>query len=113
METMSDAPRHPTRNDGRKDWKAHWTAQELPWRTEPEIDKVRQRVLTGRQAVQPDPQLGVYPFKGMKLNRADVEWLLANLKDGDARGPINGRDEAQRERRGLDVRGAGLSGGQA
>jgi hypothetical protein len=43
----------------------------------------------------------------MKLSRADVEWLLATHEHG--RGPIDWSDEGQREREGLDLRGADLS----
>ncbi len=42
----------------------------------------------------------------MKLERADVEWLLATHEHG--RGPVNWSDEAERGREGLDVRGADL-----
>lgn len=91
-------------------WNAYWTARGMPWRTEPEINKIRQRFLAERQAVPPDIERSAYPFKGTKLDRADVEWLLAHLEDGQARGPVNVRDEEQQERRGLDVRGAVLAG---
>ena len=49
---------------------------------------------------------GIYPFRGMKLSRADVEWLLATHENG--RGPVNWSDEGQRGRKGLDLRGADL-----
>lgn len=42
--------------------------------------------------------------KGIELSRADVEWLLA-AQDGGL-GPIDWNDESQRERKGLDLRGA-------
>jgi len=45
------------------------------WRTEREINEERKKELTQRRAIT----LNVYPFeysfKGMKLNRADLEWL--------------------------------------
>lgn len=44
----------------------------------------------------------------MKLSRADIEWLLATHEQG--RGPVDWRDENQREREGLDLRGADLRG---
>ena len=47
---------------------------------------------------------GIYPFKDIKLRRADVEWLLSTHDNG--RGPVNWNDEGQREREGLDLRGA-------
>ena len=64
----------------------------------------RQRELAQHRAVI--PEMGIYPFKGMKLNRADVEWLLATHEDG--RGPVDWSDKQQRKRKGLDLRGADL-----
>src|SRR5260370_10489006 len=48
----------------------------------------------------------LFPFKDIKLHRADVEWLLATHENG--RGPIDWKDEKQREREGIDLRGADL-----
>src|SRR2546427_5724822 len=87
-------------------WKAYWQAQGQPWRTEPEIDTKRQEELTQRRTIVPDIEKGIYPFKGMKLSRADVEWLLATHENG--RGPVDWSDENQREREGLDLRGVDL-----
>jgi hypothetical protein len=44
-----------------------------------EIDPKRQAKLAQCQAITPDIEQGIYPFKGMKLSRADVEWLLVHL----------------------------------
>jgi len=52
----------------------------------------------------PDVKKGIYPFKGMKLERADVEWLLATHGGG----PVKWSDKKGREHEGLDVRGADL-----
>lgn len=93
--------------DDRAAWSTYWTAQGQPWRTEPEIDDDRQVELEQRRAIVPDVEKGIYPFKGMELNRADVEWLLATHEHG--RGPVDWDDVQQRERSGLDVRGANLS----
>lgn len=93
-----------------EEWRAHWKAQRQPWRTEPEIDALRQEELTKRRAIAPDVEKGIYPFSGIKLNRADIEWLLATHENG--RGPVDWSDESQRERKGLDVRGADLSGSE-
>lgn len=76
------------------------------WRTQPEIDAERQQFLRERLAIQPDVNQGIYPFKGITLTRADVEWLLVMHEDG--RGPVNWDDERQRSRMGLDLRGADL-----
>jgi uncharacterized protein YjbI with pentapeptide repeats len=88
-------------------WRDYWNAQKQPWRTESEIDVKRQAELAQRRAAVPDIEKGIYPFKGMKLNRADVEWLLATHEHG--RGPVDWSDESQKGRIGLDVRGADLS----
>jgi len=89
-----------------EEWHAHWQAKGFPWRTEPEIDVKRQEELSKRRAIVPDIEKGIYPFKGMKLSRADVEWLLATHENG--RGPVNWIDEHEHERKGLDLRGANL-----
>ena len=77
----------------------------IPWRTEPEIEPARQEQLTRCLATAIDIKRGIYPFKGMKLSRADVEWLLATHEK--RRDPESRREE-QRRRWGLDVRGADL-----
>lgn len=81
--------------------------QQYSWRTESEIHAERQQFLTERLATIPDIKQGIYPFKDIRLTRADIEWLLANLENG--RGPIDLTDEQQRQRPGLDLRGANLS----
>src|SRR5690348_16635162 len=63
--------------DDREAWKAYWKEQGQSWRREPEIDEDRQKFLDERRRIVPDIQKGIYPFKGSKLDRADVEWLLA------------------------------------
>ncbi len=87
-------------------WKAYWKERGQPWRTEPEISPVRQAELQKRRATVPNLQEGIYPFRKMKLERADVEWLLATHEDGC--GPIRWSDEIREERPGLDMRGADL-----
>src|SRR6266536_2926413 len=89
-----------------EEWHAHWQVKGLPWRTEPEIGAKRQEELSKCRAIVPDIEKGIYPFKGMKLSRADVEWLLATHENG--RGPVDWSDEGQRSRNGLDLRGADL-----
>ncbi len=95
-----------TIND-RKAWKVYWEEQGQTWRTEPEINAERQDYLTERRNISPDVRQGIYPFKGITLARADVEWLLATHENG--RGPVDWNDEGQREREGIDLRGADLS----
>lgn len=102
---QTSALQHPA-NDDKEAWKVYWKAQGQDWRTEPEIDIVRQKYLSERRAMTPNIEKGFYPFKDIKLNRADVEWLLATHEDG--RGPVIWSDESQRERVGLDLRGANL-----
>ena len=76
------------------------------WRTEPEIDTERQTFLTERLAITPDIQRGIYPFKDVKLTRADIEWFLVTHEGG--RGPVNWSDVQQRGPIGLDLRGTDL-----
>jgi len=78
-----------------------------PWRIEPEIGAERQAELAARRAIAPDVARGIYPFAGMRLERADVEWLLATHEEG--RGPVDPFDERHADRVGLDLRGADLS----
>jgi uncharacterized protein YjbI with pentapeptide repeats len=92
--------------DNREEWQAYWQALGQPWRTEPEINVDRQLYLAELLARPADVQLGIYPFKDIKLERADVEWLLANHENG--LGPVDYSDETQRHRVGIDVRGADL-----
>ena len=73
------------------------------WRTEPEIDAARQQFLGQRLMVVVDIYQGVYPFKDIRLTRADVEWLLANHEQG--RGPVDCSDATQSKRQGIDERG--------
>lgn len=90
----------PTTND-QDEWKAYWKAQGQPWRTEPEIDEERQNYLDERRTITPNVKQGIYPFRDIKLSRADVEWLLATHEKG--RGPVDWNDSSQREREGLDL----------
>jgi hypothetical protein len=106
----SQLPRPTT--DDRDAWRAYWQAQGMPWRTEPEIDAERQRFLIERRAIHPDIERGIYPFRdengGIKLTRADVEWLLTTYESGGTCGPVDWSDWKQRDREGLDLRGAEL-----
>ncbi len=102
----SSAQQLPFTND-RDEWKAYWKAQGQPWRTEPEIDTERRKYLVERRAITPNIKQGIYPFKDIKLNRADVEWLLATHENGQ--GPVDWSYESQRKREGLDLRGANLN----
>src|SRR6266566_2508465 len=95
------------RAQDRETWKAFWAKQGQEWRTEPEIDAERQAELAARRSITPDVAQGIYPFRGMKLKRADIEWLLATHEHG--RGPVDYHDQSQRDRAGLDLRGADLS----
>src|SRR5262245_56434164 len=101
--------------EGYLTWNEYWTKEHnQPWRTELAIDAVRQRYLAERRAIWPDVERGIYPFRdesgGVKLTRADVEWLLAAHESGGMTGPVDWSDEKQRARDGLDLRGADLAG---
>ncbi len=73
------------------------------------------KYLSDRRAIIPNIETGAYPFKGVKLSRADVEWLLATHEEG--RGPVAWaelRDLTRYERSSVrthpDFRGAILVG---
>ena len=89
-----------------EEWHRDWQAKGYPWRKEPEIDERRQEELTKRRTIVPNIEKGIYPFKGMKLSRADVEWLLAIHENGQRRADWN--DWRQPGPEGLDLRGADL-----
>ncbi len=91
-------------SDDPEAWRAYWEAQGWSWRTELEIDAERQKYLAERRTIIPDIEKGIYPFKDIKLSRADVEWLLVTHENG--RGPVDWSDESQHDRKGLDLRGA-------
>jgi len=93
-------------SDDREVWLKYWKSKNQSWRTEPIISKERQEYLAERRSITPNIEQRIYPFKDIKLSRADVEWLLATHKNG--RGPVDWSDESQREREGLDLRGADL-----
>src|SRR5260221_4325669 len=103
--TQTTTPQPPA-NDNKKAWLEYWKVQGQHWRIEPEIDVERQKYLDESRSITPDIEQGIYPFKDIKLSRADVEWLLATHENG--RGPVDWGDESQREREGLDMRGANL-----
>ncbi|HEY1354053.1 MAG TPA: hypothetical protein VGF67_30960 [Ktedonobacteraceae bacterium] len=71
------------------------------------MDLARQAELAKRRASVADMKQGVYLFKDIQLTRADVEWLLAMHEQGQ--GSIRWNEERQRERPGLDLRGAYLN----
>ena len=75
-------------------------------RTEPEIGVERQEQLARCLATTPDITHSIYPFKGMKLSRADVEWLISALTKES--GPGDSGDEHRKVLPGLDLRGADL-----
>jgi len=103
--TKATALQRPV-NDDKEAWKKYWQAQGQPWRTESEIDVERQKYLADRQCITPIIEQGIYPFKDIKLNRSDVEWLLATHENG--RGPVDLDTGGQWKRDGLDLRGADL-----
>ncbi len=104
---QATAIQRPTTNDPGA-WKAYWEAQGQEWRTEPEISIERQKYLAERRSITPDIKQGIYPFKDIKLNRADAEWLLATHESKGIRGPVDGSQRGLAARIGLDLRGADL-----
>jgi hypothetical protein len=113
---MSDDGSKRPAPGGFNSWPDYWTAQGMPWRTEPEISEERQRYLEERRAIKPDMKRGIYPFRsedgGIKLTRAEVAWLLATHTYGGTVGPVRWEDEVdnqpEKRRWGVDLRGADL-----
>lgn len=97
----------PTTED-RHAWRNYWQAQGQPWRTEPKISYERQEKLRVYRATAVDIENGIFPFKGVKLDRADVEWLVATHEEGHV--PVDASNKQQWECEGLDLRGAALGG---
>ena len=93
-------------NDDKDPWQAYWQAQGQSWRTEPEIDIKQQKYLAKQRSNPPDIEQGVYPFKDIKLNRADVEWLLATYGFIDFHGARCSFHRKHNGLNGLDLRGA-------
>src|SRR5690348_12495860 len=78
---------------GYDSWTAYWAEQEQPWRTQPEIDRERQRLLSRhRYNITHDIVQGHYPFKDVRLDRADIEWLLASHASDGGHGPVEASD---------------------
>src|SRR5690349_6142189 len=80
----------------------------LSWRISPPISPDRVQELQSRLQIAADPMNSVFPFRDVTLTRADVEWLLVNHDNGE--GPVDWSDSSQRNRQGLDLRGARLAG---
>lgn len=96
------APRDKPARDGALpqssgQWRATWEQAGQPWRTQPEITAERQQFLRERLATEVRIWEGIYPFRDVKLNRADVEWLLATTAQ-----------PAEPTAAALDLRGADL-----
>jgi uncharacterized protein YjbI with pentapeptide repeats len=96
-------PERPEQRD-RESWRAYWDSVGQPWRFEPEISPERQHVLADRRAAG----AGNAPFAGVRLSRADVEWLLATHESRGMRGPVDAEDPEQRLRDGVNLQGADL-----
>jgi uncharacterized protein YjbI with pentapeptide repeats len=107
FEGNSSVLQSPASSD-RRAWKAYWKEQGQAWRTEPEIDAERQEFLARRLLIVPDIKEGLYPFKDVKLARADVEWLLGRFYNEDGPGRCENKSRQRCER--LDLRGADLCG---
>lgn len=101
-------PTDQSTEEEHKSWSDYWQEQGYLWRTEAEITEKRKTFLAECLCVVPDIKQGIYPFKDIRLSRADIEWLLATHQDG--RGPVEWHDPMQHLRVGLDLRGANLIG---
>ena len=104
---LSTLLQRPTARDSEA-WRIYWGSRGQPWRTRPEIDEPRQEKLAQYLAIAPDVERGIYPFKNIKLSRADLEWLLSVQRIG--RELLGPSEAGEREGEGLDLRGADLRG---
>lgn len=111
MQDQPSSPASPTPAPApdTETWQAYWKQQGQPWRSEPLIDQERQQLVASCLQKGVDIEQGKYPFQGMRLSRADVEWLLAAEEEKSAR-ERTGSDHSRKSGTGLDVRGADLSG---
>jgi uncharacterized protein YjbI with pentapeptide repeats len=100
--------------DGYESWNTFWTAQGMPWRTEPDSDEERQQYLAERRAITADSEQGIYAFRdergGIALTRADVEWLVATHEAGEPLPPSRRPGKNYWKPFGPDLRGAALDG---
>ena len=110
---QAPALQHPA-SDDREAWKVYWGEQGQSWRTEPEISNERQHELEARLASIPDVrEEELLYFQDVRLNRADIEWMLATQKRD--RIVVFTRDNEQRQRHecltlsGADLRQVNLS----
>ncbi|HEX6554132.1 MAG TPA: pentapeptide repeat-containing protein [Ktedonobacteraceae bacterium] len=109
---MQDHPSSPASSAPAPDaetWQASWKQQGQPWRSQPPIDEERQQLLASCLHEGADIEQGKYPFKGMRLSRADVEWLLAADEERSDRESTGG-GHSRKPGPGLDLRGVDLSG---
>ena len=95
-------------SDSDEEWSVFWKTQNQDWRIKREISSERQAYLAKCCKIKSNHKKGSYPFKGIELERADIEWLLATHENG--RGYVDWNDQSHRYSEGLDVRGADLSG---
>lgn len=111
MQNMLMSPEPPNTTD-REGWIAYWKSKNLTWRTEPEIDEARQLELDKHRNIMPDIKKGIYPFRGIKLSRADIEWLLATHKEQQSidEDSTYRPNIARLDLRGADLRSVDLQG---
>jgi uncharacterized protein YjbI with pentapeptide repeats len=75
---QADKQRPP--DDDEEAWRKRWEERGQPWRRRPEINEKRKIDLHRLHSMKPDEEQGIYPFKGVELSRADVEWLIEASK---------------------------------
>ncbi len=111
MQDHPSSSMYPSNTHDAETWKAYWNVQGQPWRTEPIIDEERQQRLLSYSQGDVDIERGMYPFKGVRLSRADVEWLLVMEEQRSVEKHTGGSNSGKQQQAfGLDVRGADLSG---
>jgi uncharacterized protein YjbI with pentapeptide repeats len=89
-------------------WRNYWYALKYTRCEEPSIDANRQAELERYRSISSNIEQSIYPFKNVRLSRADIKWLLATHENRYEPGEASGENQQSFMGRGLDLRGADL-----
>src|SRR5207248_902935 len=104
---LSSKPQSPITVDPSA-WRNYWYALKYTRCEELSIDANRQAELEGYRSIRPNIEQAIYPFKNVRLSRADIRWLLATHENGYESGKASNENGRSFMGRGLDLRGADL-----
>jgi uncharacterized protein YjbI with pentapeptide repeats len=89
-------------------WRNYWDALKYTQCEELSIDANRQAELESYRSIDPNIEQAIYPFKNVRLSRADIRWLLATQENRYESGEASNENAQGFRGRGLDLRGADL-----